>query len=113
MSMFHSDSEREERASIPQCTYLYIMVLYRGVSKVVTTACFTVSRTVPSVSNVAAEGAKTSGSEKKQLPSFWIPSLTPSAKPTEIKKPVSEIYCTVIKQDVALINNHAVKFGQH
>jgi hypothetical protein len=23
------------------------------------------------------------------LPSFWMPSLTPDAKPTEIKKPVS------------------------
>jgi len=29
-----------------------------------------------------------SGSKPK-LPSFWVPALTPDAKPTEIKKPVS------------------------
>ena len=26
--------------------------------------------------------------KKSGLPSFWVPSLTPSAKATEIKKPV-------------------------
>jgi len=26
----------------------------------------------------------------KKLPSFWIPSLTPNSKPTEVKKPVSD-----------------------
>ena len=29
---------------------------------------------------------------KSALPSFWVPSLTPSAKPTEIKKPVNLFY---------------------
>jgi len=32
--------------------------------------------------------ASGSGSKPK-LPSFWVPALTPDAKPTEIKKPVS------------------------
>lgn len=43
----------------------------------------------------AAASASTSGSvsnmtggKDKSLPSFWIPSLTPGAKATEIKKPV-------------------------
>ena len=30
-----------------------------------------------------------SGERRPQLPSFWVPSLTPAAKATEIKKPVS------------------------
>lgn len=29
--------------------------------------------------------------QRSKLPSFWIPSLTPDSKPTEIKKPVSTV----------------------
>ena len=41
-----------------------------------------------------AHGAKRDVGEsvkgkRPKLPSFWIPTLTPSARPTEIKKPVS------------------------
>ena len=47
----------------------------------------------PSVSNMsdAAQGGQGDSSkpQSKKLPSFWIPSLTPDAKPVEIKKPVS------------------------
>lgn len=35
------------------------------------------------------------GKSKPQLPSFWVPSLTPDAKPTEIKKPVCDSLCIV------------------
>lgn len=65
--------------------------------------------TAPSISNVADEATTSSsaasssssskpardgsrdGTEKgrPKLPSFWVPTLTPDAKPTEIKKPVS------------------------
>ena len=58
--------------------------------------------TVPSVSNMAASagegkgrqsgaeaGPSGSGERRPKLPSFWVPSLTPAAKATEIKKPVS------------------------
>ena len=53
----------------------------------------------------SASGSSSSSSSadevksKPKLPSFWVPSLTPDAKPTEIKKPVSEmngIVCTCI-----------------
>lgn len=30
---------------------------------------------------------------EKELPSFWIPSLTPQSKPTEIKKPDEKVRC--------------------
>ena len=37
----------------------------------------------------ASESRGAGGKGKRpKLPSFWIPTLTPSAKPTEIKKPV-------------------------
>ncbi|XP_062512863.1 nitric oxide synthase-interacting protein-like isoform X2 [Corticium candelabrum] len=34
-----------------------------------------------------------SGEKRKDLPSFWIPSLTPDAKPTSVKKPDKKTYC--------------------
>ena len=45
-------------------------------------------------SSSSSIGAKSAGGEsvkgkRPKLPSFWIPTLTPSASPTEIKKPVS------------------------
>lgn len=45
------------------------------------------SQTGSSESSTAAAAAGSSQS----LPSFWIPSLTPEAKPTLLKKPVSLI----------------------
>ena len=45
-------------------------------------------------SSITSAGGSSSSSadevkSKPKLPSFWVPSLTPDAKPTEIKKPVS------------------------
>ena len=46
-------------------------------------------------SSSASGGSSSSAGDevksKPKLPSFWVPSLTPDAKPTEIKKPVSII----------------------
>lgn len=42
----------------------------------------------PSLNNMA-------GTESKNLPSFWIPSLTPAAAPTQVKKPVS-VLCVAV-----------------
>ena len=55
------------------------------------------TRTQSSAGEASSSGTSStsdSGSVKgkrPKLPSFWIPTLTPSAKPTEIKKPVSKI----------------------
>ena len=46
-----------------------------------------------------SRGADVKGKRPK-LPSFWIPTLTPSAKPTEIKKPVSEQFCFLLYTNV-------------
>ena len=39
--------------------------------------------------STSSNGSGSSDEPKSKLPSFWVPSLTPAAKPTEIKKPVS------------------------
>jgi nitric oxide synthase-interacting protein len=44
------------------------------------------SKGTKSVSNMSSD-------KKKQLPSFWIPSLTPDAKKTLVKKPDKKTYC--------------------
>ena len=53
------------------------------------------SSATPSTSQGQSSSASASSSSDKvkskpKLPSFWVPSLTPDAKPTEIKKPVSK-----------------------
>lgn len=44
---------------------------------------------IPSTSN----GTTNSDSKDKNLPSFWVPSLTPQAEPTLLKKPDTKTYC--------------------
>uniref|UniRef100_U5EMX3 Nitric oxide synthase-interacting protein homolog n=1 Tax=Corethrella appendiculata TaxID=1370023 RepID=U5EMX3_9DIPT len=39
--------------------------------------------------------SNTSLGKRKELPSFWVPSETPSAKITKIEKPDSTVYCPV------------------
>lgn len=46
----------------------------------------------------AAVGEDVKGKRPK-LPSFWIPTLTPNAKPTEIKKPVMNYMYMYIVHD--------------
>ena len=65
----------------------------------------TASKAMPTTSQGQSSSASASSSSsstdevksKPKLPSFWVPSLTPDAKPTEIKKPVSTVkrLCTV------------------
>ena len=47
-----------------------------------------------SSSSASGDGGEGGKGKRPKLPSFWIPTLTPSAKPTEIKKPVSLYYIT-------------------
>nr|XP_032804836.1 nitric oxide synthase-interacting protein [Petromyzon marinus]XP_032804837.1 nitric oxide synthase-interacting protein [Petromyzon marinus] len=62
-----------------------------------------------------AAGSSSSSSAKanlhdKQLPSFWIPSLTPEAKATELKKPDKNVYCPMSGRPLRLKDLYAVKF---
>ncbi|KAM3921100.1 nitric oxide synthase-interacting protein [Leptodactylus fuscus] len=66
-------------------------------------------------SSAAAAEAGTSsqenGEEKaKQLPSFWIPSLTPEAKSTLFKKPDKTVYCPMSGKPLKMKDLVSVKF---
>ena len=47
--------------------------------------------TAPSTSKGGKKEAASVRSDDKALPAFWIPSLTPNAKETELKKPVWDL----------------------
>lgn len=47
---------------------------------------------------------------KKELPSFWIPSLTPQAKPDEAKKPDSKTRCPMSGKPLKIKDLIQVKF---
>ena len=54
----------------------------------------TTALATPTTSQGQSSAASSSSEEvksKPKLPSFWVPSLTPDAKPTEIKKPVCSV----------------------
>ncbi|CAH1112556.1 unnamed protein product [Psylliodes chrysocephalus] len=46
----------------------------------------------------------------KELPSFWIPSKTPSAEKTELKKPDPVVYCPISKRPLKVKDLINVKF---
>lgn len=57
----------------------------------------------PSVSNM-------SGDHKKELPSFWIPSLTPAASATKVQKPDEKVRCPMSGEVLRLKDLINVKF---
>ncbi|KAJ8934773.1 hypothetical protein NQ314_013199 [Rhamnusium bicolor] len=56
-----------------------------------------------SISNMAA-------GRDKELPSFWIPSMTPSAEKSKLKKPESTIYCPISQNPLRVKDLIDVKF---
>lgn len=50
------------------------------------------------------------GGKDKELPSFWIPSLTPQAKATEMKKPDDKVRCPMTGKPLKLKDLIPVKF---
>lgn len=48
----------------------------------------------------------------KSLPSFWIPSKTPEAKPETLQKPDKNIYCPVSDKVLKLKDLIPVKFTE-
>lgn len=53
---------------------------------------------------------KTGEDKNKQLPSFWIPSLTPEAKTTLVKKPDKTVYCPMSGRPLKMKDLVSVKF---
>ncbi|KAG8433901.1 hypothetical protein GDO86_012318 [Hymenochirus boettgeri] len=56
-------------------------------------------------------GSQQNGEEKnKKLPSFWIPSLTPEAKTTLVKKPDKTVYCPMSGRSLKMKDLIPVRF---
>lgn len=51
-----------------------------------------------------------SGNKAKDLPSFWVPAMTPDAKPVIIPKPSTDIYCPVSGKMLKIKDLIDVKF---
>nr|XP_019528652.2 nitric oxide synthase-interacting protein homolog [Aedes albopictus] len=69
--------------------------------------------------NAAEEIPSTSGAisnvslgKRKDLPSFWVPSQTPSAKVARLEKPDSKIYCPISNKPLKMKDLIEVKFTE-
>ncbi|XP_030649082.1 nitric oxide synthase-interacting protein [Chanos chanos] len=58
----------------------------------------------------ASTSTDESGSSSKSLPSFWIPSLTPEAKPTLLKKPSKAVLCPMSGRPLKMSDLIPVRF---
>uniref|UniRef100_A0A669B5K8 Nitric oxide synthase-interacting protein n=1 Tax=Oreochromis niloticus TaxID=8128 RepID=A0A669B5K8_ORENI len=54
--------------------------------------------------------AATAASSSQSLPSFWIPSLTPEAKPTALKKPSKTVLCPMSGKPIKMNELITVRF---
>ena len=50
------------------------------------------------------------GAKAKDLPSFWVPAMTPDAKPIIVPKPITDIYCPVSGKILKIKDLIDVKF---
>ncbi|XP_058830735.1 nitric oxide synthase-interacting protein homolog [Topomyia yanbarensis] len=69
------------------------------------------------ISNASEDIPSTSGAisnvslgKRKELPSFWVPSQTPSAKKARIEKPDSKVYCPMSGRPLKVRDLIDVKF---
>jgi len=53
----------------------------------------TANDTNPSTSGVGTSISNMSSGREKNLPSFWIPAMTPQSSKTKMKKPDTTVYC--------------------
>nr|XP_020464022.1 nitric oxide synthase-interacting protein [Monopterus albus]XP_020464023.1 nitric oxide synthase-interacting protein [Monopterus albus]XP_020464024.1 nitric oxide synthase-interacting protein [Monopterus albus] len=61
-------------------------------------------------SSVESSPAGSSASSSQSLPSFWIPSLTPEAKPTLLKKPNKAVLCPMSGRPIKMNELITVRF---
>lgn len=50
------------------------------------------------------------GQKAKQLPSFWVPALTPAARKMDVKKPDQHVYCPISGKPISMKDVLDVKF---
>uniref|UniRef100_A0A3P9MH11 Nitric oxide synthase-interacting protein n=1 Tax=Oryzias latipes TaxID=8090 RepID=A0A3P9MH11_ORYLA len=58
----------------------------------------------------AEEPSAAAASSSQTLPSFWIPSLTPEAKPTQLKKPSKAVLCPMSGRPIKMNELIPVRF---
>ncbi|XP_035254093.1 nitric oxide synthase-interacting protein [Anguilla anguilla] len=58
----------------------------------------------------SSSGSGSGSSSTSALPSFWIPSLTPEAKPTILKKPVKTVLCPMSGRPLKMNELISVRF---
>ncbi|CAF0888185.1 unnamed protein product [Didymodactylos carnosus] len=60
----------------------------------------------PTSSSRSSTSSKTlsnmEGNQARQLPSYWVPSLTPAAKTEQLKKPDNKVYCPMSGKPIAM-----------
>ncbi|XP_061829783.1 nitric oxide synthase-interacting protein [Nerophis lumbriciformis] len=64
-----------------------------------------------SSAGAAAASSSSVASSSQSLPSFWIPSLTPEAKPALIKKPSKTVLCPMSGQPIKMNELITVRFN--
>jgi hypothetical protein len=64
----------------------------------------------PSSSTSSKKLSNMEGNQAGQLPSFWIPSLTPDAKKRDLKKPDQHVYCPISGKPITMKDLIDVKF---
>ncbi|CAF5099916.1 unnamed protein product [Rotaria sp. Silwood1] len=65
---------------------------------------------IPASSSSSSNLSNMNGNQATQLPSFWIPSLTPAAKKAELKKPDQHVYCPISGKPITMKDLIDVKF---
>ncbi|XP_062840832.1 nitric oxide synthase-interacting protein [Trichomycterus rosablanca] len=65
---------------------------------------------VSSVGSFSSASTSTESSSSSSLPSFWIPSLTPEAKPTMLKKPSKAVTCPMSGRPLKMSDLITVRF---
>ncbi|NP_001188182.1 nitric oxide synthase-interacting protein [Ictalurus punctatus] len=68
------------------------------------------SGSVSSLTSSSSASASTESTSSSSLPSFWIPSLTPEAKPTLLKKPSKTVMCPMSGRPLKMSELIAVRF---
>ncbi|XP_032394226.1 nitric oxide synthase-interacting protein [Etheostoma spectabile] len=63
-----------------------------------------------SASSVSSASSASSSSSSLSLPSFWVPCLTPEAKPTLIKKPSKTVLCPMSGRAIRMNELITVRF---
>ncbi len=65
---------------------------------------------IPSSSVISKTLSNMNGEQATQLPSFWVPALTPAAKKTDLKKPDQHVYCPISGKPISMKDLIDVKF---